>query len=131
MIIKIWYNLHDGMIPQSLIPKCPVCGRNMSMNLRCDDTFVEDKFWHEAAKRYQQFLNDNKNKKILFLELGVGFNTPVIIKFPFMRMTYQFKDAFYVCINKGYNRVEEEIRNKSLVIDSDIKEIIEELKIIN
>ena len=131
MVLKMLDNLHDGMIPQSLIPKCPVCGRNMSMNLRCDDTFVEDKFWHEAAKRYQQFLNDNKNKKILFLELGVGFNTPVIIKFPFMRMTYQFKDAFYVCINKGYNRVEEEIRNKSLVIDSDIKEIIEELKIIN
>ena len=100
----------------------------MTTNLRCDDTFVEDEGWHEASQRYQRFLLENKNKKILFLELGVGFNTPVIIKYPFIRMTYEFKDAYYVCINKGFNQIPSEIKDKSLIINDDITKIIEKIK---
>lgn len=74
-------------IPSELIPHCPVCGRPMTMNLRCDDTFVEDEGWHRAAERHSSFLRTREGQKILFLELGVGFNTPVIIKYPFWRMT--------------------------------------------
>ncbi len=74
----------DNKIPSYLIPKCPICGKEMTTNLRCDDKFVEDDGWHKAAKNYQNFLEDNKNKKILFLELGVGWNTPVIIKYSFI-----------------------------------------------
>ncbi len=96
----------------------------MSMNLRSDDTFVEDEGWHEAAHRYEQFLNDNKDKKILFLELGVGWNTPSIIKFPFIKMTYEFKNAFYVCINKGYNQIPKEIEDRSIVLDNDINLLV-------
>ena len=90
----------DMKIPENLIPRCPVCGREMTENLRCDGRFVEDAGWHAAYKRYENFLRENKEKKILFLELGVGFNTPVIIKYPFVKMTADFPDAFYATVNK-------------------------------
>ena len=128
MVLEMVEKQKDGIIPSSLIPRCPICGREMETNLRSDDTFVEDDGWHKAKERYQRFLLKNKNKKILFLELGVGWNTPVIIKYPFIRMTYEFKDAYYVCINKGYNEIPNEIKDKSLLIDDDIKKIIEEIK---
>ena len=118
----------DNKIPSYLIPKCPICGKEMTTNLRCDDKFVEDDGWHKAAKNYQNFLEDNKNKKILFLELGVGWNTPVIIKYPFIRMTYQFNSAYYACINKGDNYVPDEIKSKSLIVNEDIKKLIELIK---
>ena len=120
-------NLKDGLIPTNLIPKCPICGEEMSMNLRSDETFVEDEGWIKASERYSKYINDNKDKRILFLELGVGFNTPGIIKYPFMQMTYSFKDAYYVCINKGNNYLPKEVKNKSLVINDDINKIIEKL----
>ncbi len=123
-IHKMLKETKDNKIPSYLIPKCPICGKEMTTNLRCDDKFVEDEGWHDAAHRYEQFLNDNKDKKILFLELGVGWNTPGIIKYPFMRMTYNFRDAFYVCINKGFNRIPEEIKNKSIVLDDDINLLV-------
>lgn len=126
-IKEMLLNLKDGLIPSELIPVCPVCGEEMSMNLRSDDTFVEDEGWHQASQRYSQFLNENKNKKILFLELGVGWNTPGIIKYPFMRMTYRFKDAFYVSINKGQNILPKEIESKALIIDDDINTILEDI----
>ena len=127
MVLEMVEKQKDGLIPSSLIPKCPICGREMETNLRSDDTFVEDDGWHKAAERYQKFLLENKNKKILFLELGVGWNTPVIIKYPFIRMTYEFNDAFYVCINRGYNEIPNEIKDKSLLIDDDIYKIIENI----
>ena len=74
-------------IPTELIPKCPYCGRNMSMNLRADSTFVQDKNWDKQKSKYENFLKNSDNSKILFLELGVGFNTPSIIKYNFWRMT--------------------------------------------
>ncbi len=121
-------NLKDYIIPSSLIPRCPVCGEEMTTNLRADDKFVQDDGWYQAGSRYNSFLNDNKDKKVLFLELGVGWNTPVIIKIPFMQMTHQFKDAHYVVINKGENYIPKEIEDKSIVIDGDLNEIITSIK---
>ena len=123
-IHKMLKETKDNKIPSYLIPKCPICGKEMTTNLRCDDKFVEDDGWHKAAKNYQNFLEDNKNKKILFLELGVGWNTPVIIKYPFIRMTHQFNNAYYACINKGDNYIPDEIKSKSLIVNEDIKKII-------
>lgn len=115
-------------VPSYLLPVCPYCGKRMEMNLRSDDTFVEDDGWVQAKERYIKFLKENKDKKILFLELGVGYNTPVIIKYPFWNMTYQYKKAFYVCINRGYNEIPEEIRGKALVFDEDIAQALYRLK---
>ena len=123
-VIKMLANIKDGFIPTELIPKCPVCGKEMSMNLRSDDKFVEDEGWHKAAANYSDFIEKNKDKKLLLLELGVGWNTPAVIKYPFMRMAYQFKNARYICINKGENYIPEEIKNKSIVIDDDIATLI-------
>ena len=114
-----------GLIPSTLIPVCPVCGEEMTTNLRSDDTFVEDDDWHKASFRYEKFLNEHKDKKLLFLELGVGWMTPGIIKAPFIQMTYQFKDAFYICLNKGQNYIPKEIENKSIVLDIDINALFE------
>ena len=124
IIYKMINNLKDGLIPSKLIPKCPVCGEEMTTNLRSDDRFVEDDGWLKASHNYENYLLNNKDKKILFLELGVGWNTPSIIKFPFIKMTYEFKNAFYVCINKGYNQIPEEIEDKSIIINDDISKII-------
>ena len=117
--------IKDGRIPSNMVPKCPICGREMATNLRCDDRFVEDEGWIKASKRYQEFLIKNKN--VLFLELGVDWNTPVIIKYPFIRMAYDFKNSYYVCINKWYNKIPNEIKNKSLLIDDNIKNVIERI----
>ena len=88
-------------IPSELLPVCPHCGKPMTMNLRSDDAFVEDEGWHRAAARYENFLRTHAGQKILFLELGVGYNTPVIIKYPFWRMTAKNPNAFYACINQN------------------------------
>ena len=127
VVKKMYSEQKDMRIPSELIPKCPLCGREMSMNLRADDTFVEDEGWHMAAARYSDFIEKNKDKNILFLELGVGWNTPAIIKYPFIRMTHQLKNARYVCINKGENYVPTEIADKSTVLDEDIAKVIAEL----
>ena len=100
----------------------------METNLRSDDRFVEDEGWHKARDNYSKFIEDNKDRKVLFLELGVGYNTPGIIKVPFMQMTYRFNDAIYVCINKGDNYIPDEIKDKSLVLDEDISKVIGLLK---
>ena len=124
-VLKMVEAQKGGFIPSSLIPRCPVCGEEMSTNLRSDDTFVEDEGWNKACLRYNDFIKTHKNKKILFLELGVGWNTPGIIKIPFMKMTLSFKDAFYLCINKGQNYLPKEIETKSLILDSDINSLFE------
>lgn len=115
-------------VPSYLVPRCPKCGRPMTMNLRSDDKFVEDDGWRAAAERYEKFLKDNKAKRLLLLELGVGFNTPVIIKFPFMRLTAQNKNAFYCSINKGEAYIPAEIKGRALGINADIGEILLRLK---
>jgi len=112
-------------IPSDLIPYCPVCGVPMTMNLRVDNTFVEDNGWHMAADRYQEFIYHHKKTKIVYLELGVGGNTPGIIKYPFWQMTAENPDAVYICINQFEAYIPEEIREQSLCIGKDIGEIIQ------
>ena len=107
-------------VPAGLVPHCPVCGAPMSMNLRADDTFVEDGGWHAAARRYEAFLRRHEGEHILFLELGVGGNTPVIIKYPFWRMTYQNPRAVYACINLSEAYCPREIRAQSICVEGDI-----------
>lgn len=114
-------------VPSELVPRCPVCGKPMRMNLRSDDSFVEDEGWHKAALRYEDFLNKNKDGRIVFLELGVGGNTPGIIKYPFWKMTYANPKATYICINKGEAAVPEEIERQSICVNSDIWEFLQSL----
>ena len=108
--------------------RCPHCGRPMTMNLRCDDKFAEDEGWHAAAERYENFLRTRDGQKLLFLELGVGYNTPVIIKYPFLRMTAGNPKATYACINMGQASTLREIEERSILIDGDIAAVIEEMK---
>lgn len=114
-------------IPTELIPKCPYCGRNMSMNLRADDTFVQDKNWDEQKNRYEEFLKMSDNSKILFLELGVGFNTPSIIKYNFWRMALNNKKSVYASINLGEYYCASDIEERSICIDYDIAEVLKKL----
>lgn len=118
---------HDMKIPTELIPKCPVCGAPMTMNLRCDDSFVQDEGWYAAADRYDDFIRRYRDLHILFLELGVGMNTPVIIKYPFWQMTAKNKKAVYACINQGEAYAPNEIKEKSICINGDIGEILDRL----
>ena len=117
----------DMRIPSELIPYCPRCGKPMSMNLRSDSTFVEDAGWHTAAQRYADFLTTYKDGRILFLELGVGANTPGIIKYPFQQMTANNPQAIYACINYGEAYCFDEIRERAICIDGDIVEVMAEL----
>lgn len=114
-------------IPKELVPYCRKCGRPMSMNLRADNTFVEDKGWHMAAERYEQFIRRHKNLKIVFLELGVGYNTPGIIKYPFWQMTSAYPQASYICLNQKDAYAPDEIASRSICINADIKEVLERL----
>ena len=118
----------DMRVPSELVPKCPVCGKPMSMNLRADDSFVEDEGWHRAAERYDEFLRRHDGLHILFLELGVGMNTPVIIKYPFWKMTYANPKAVYVCLNYGEAYAPDEIRGQSICINGDIREVLSEIQ---
>ena len=111
-------------VPAELVPHCPVCGKPMSMNLRADNTFVEDEGWHAAAERYEEFLRRHEGIHVLYLELGVGMNTPAIIKFPFWRMTYDNPDAVYACVNFGEAYVPEQIRKQSICINGDIHDVL-------
>ena len=114
----------DMRVPTDLIPTCPHCGRPAAMNLRADDTFVEDDGWHAAAERYDHFLRTRMGQKILFLELGVGYNTPGIIKYPFWQMTYANPNAVYACINRGQAVCPEEIEKRAICIDGDVGDVL-------
>lgn len=111
------------MVPSELVPHCPKCGKPMSMNLRADSTFVEDKGWQTAADRYRAFIRSHGEMKILYLELGVGWNTPGIIKYPFWQMTAENPRAAYVCVNNGEAGCPREIEGQSICIDGDIGEV--------
>lgn len=118
----------DMKISTELIPKCPKCGKPLTMNLRSDDKFVEDEGWHRAAERYENFLRTRQNQSVLFLELGVGYNTPVIIKYPFWQMTAENPKATYACINYGEAVCPREIERQSICIDSDIGAALKDLR---
>ncbi len=117
----------DMKIPSALIPRCPHCGKPLTMNLRSDDRFVEDEGWHAAAERYANFLRTREEQKILFLELGVGYNTPVIIKYPFWQMTAKNPRATYACINRGEVFCPDEIADRSICINEDIGKVLEKV----
>lgn len=118
----------DMKIPTDLLPRCPRCGKPLTMNLRSDDRFVEDEGWHRAAARYREFLRQHRGLRVLFLELGVGYNTPGIIKFPFWQMTAKNPKATYACLNLGQAACPEEIRDRSICIDGDMGETLLALK---
>lgn len=117
----------DMRVPTALVPKCPRCGRPMTMNLRADDRFVEDAGWHRAAARYAEFLRRHQGTKTLFLELGVGFNTPGIIKYPFWQMTAENPKAVYACVNLSEAYAPPEIHDRSICIEGDIGSVLKEL----
>ena len=125
------YSISEKSIPSELIPHCPVCGAPMAMNLRTDMTFVEDEGWHEAARRYEDFLDRHKGRRVLFLELGVGGNTPVIIKYPFWQLTAKNPDAVYACINLGQAECPGEIGRRAVCIDGDVGAALAELLALN
>ncbi len=114
-------------VPTELVPHCPVCGKPMSMNLRSDDRFVEDEGWHRAAEQYSDFLRRHRNMKVLFLEAAVGYNTPSIVKYSFWQMTNEWPDATYACLNYGEAYAPEEIAKKSICMNGDIGEILNQL----
>lgn len=117
----------DLKVPSDLIPKCPVCGAPMIMNLRCDNSFVQDEGWYAAAGRYEDFIRRHKGAHILFLELGVGTNTPVIIKYPFWQMTVKNPKAVYACVNYGEAIAPREVAKQSICINEDISAVLKAL----
>lgn len=135
---KLYYNkemvekwlkfVKDCEIPEDLVPKCPVCGKDMEMNLRKDVNFVQDENWYKQAKRYENFLDETKNKRVVLLEIGVGFNTPGIIRFPFEQMVGNDIKTTLIRINKDYPQTMLEIKNKTISFDEDINKIIADLK---
>lgn len=127
VIREMVYRQKDMRVPTELIPVCPHCGKPLTMNLRSDDKFVEDEGWHAAAERYENFLRTRKGQKTLFLELGVGYNTPGIIKYPFWQMTYENPNALYVCINQGQALGPKEITERAIYVDRDINEAMDSL----
>ena len=117
----------DMRVPSELVPHCPNCGKPMSMNLRSDDTFVQDEGWYAAAERYSEFARRHQGMKTLYLELGVGYNTPGIIKYPFWQAVYRNREAAYACINYGDAAAPQEIAEQSICIDGDIGEVLKML----
>ena len=139
--IRAMWEFRDEMkVPTELVPRCPVCGKPMSMNLRADHTFVTDKGWYKASKQYEKFLQTRNiigpqgqqehqadSGKVLFLELGVGGNTPGIIKYPFWQMTEKNPNAGYACINFGEAVVPLKIEKQSICINDDIGEVLKKM----
>ena len=127
-VLKMVEEQKDMRVPKALVPRCPKCGEPMTMNLRSDDTFVEDLGWNEAASRYVDFVQSHEGKKLLLLELGVGSNTPGIIKYPFWRITAQNPNATYVCINFGEAECPKQIEDRAILINADIADVIEAMQ---
>ena len=124
LIRRMMEEQRDMRVPVELLPRCPKCGKPLTMNLRSDDKFVQDEGWYAAAQRYERFLRDCEGSRMLFLELGVGYNTPVIIKYPFWKMTAQNPKAIYACLNAGQAYAPKEIVGQSIIINDDIDRIL-------
>lgn len=128
-IVKKWTaNMKECKIPSELVMKCPVCGGNMDMNLRKDDKFVQDENWYKQLKAYKDFLKEMKNKNVVLLEIGVGFNTPGIIRFPFEKMTIENSKTRLIRINKDYLKCFLDIEDKTITFNEEVKQILDDLK---
>ena len=127
IVCQMMEQQRDMHIPSELLPVCPNCGKPMTMNLRSDNRFVEDEGWHRAAERYENFLRTRDNVQLVFLEMGVGYNTPGIIKYPFWQMTAKNPKAIYACINYGEAVCPNEIKKRSVCIDEDIGKVLKDL----
>lgn len=114
-------------VPEKYFPRCSKCGEVMTLNLRSDDKFVEDNGWHVAAYNYEKFLHRHEDSEIIFLELGVGGNTPGIIKYPFWRFTLQNPKSFYICVNQGQAFFPQDISERGVAIDADIKDFLNQI----
>ena len=125
MVKRMIAEQQDMRIPSELVPHCPVCGGPMKVNLRADETFVEDEGWHAASERYTEFIRRHKDGRVLFLDLGSGGNTPVIFKIPFIRWTMQNTNATYATVNLGEAFTVDQIADRSIVINGDIGEVLE------
>ncbi|MGN1405895.1 MAG: Sir2 silent information regulator family NAD-dependent deacetylase [Erysipelotrichaceae bacterium] len=125
---KLFYEMDserkDCLTPSYLVPKCPVCHGNMAMHLRCDDYFVEDQKWHRAAQEYKNFLNKHHKSRILLLELGVGYNTPGIIRFPFDYLSETYDNFSLIRINMDDASVKD---INSIGIQMDINQAINKI----
>ena len=115
----------DMKVPTELLPVCPHCGKPLTINLRSDDKFVEDEGWHRAAERYENFLRTRAGGKTLFLDLGVGYTTPVIIKYPFWQMTAKNPNSIYACINQGQAVCPQGIERQSVCINADFGQVLQ------
>lgn len=125
-LIRQMYERQRGMrIPSELLPTCPHCGKPLTTNLRIDDGFVEDEGWHRAAQRYSDFIRSRKGRRVLYLELGVGGNTPAIVKYPFWRFTAEDPSALYACVNLGGADCPGDIAERSILIDGDIAAVFD------
>lgn len=125
--VKEWLSNIDNdlKIPSNLVPKCPVCGENMSVNLRCDDTFVEDDNWYKMQNKYDDFIKNNSEKNVLLLEFGIGFNTPGIIRFPFEQMTFMHDNFNLIRFNDKYAMIPNKIQDRSISVTDSISETID------
>ena len=124
ILVKPEHGTPAMKIPTELVPYCERCGRPMTMNLRADSTFVQDAGWEAAAERYENFMLAHRGKKVVFLELGVGYNTPGIIKYHFWQYTQNWQQAFYVCVNRGQAEIPPALMDKAVGIDADIVDIL-------
>ena len=128
-MVEEWLELtKDCEIPEDLVPKCPVCGKNMDMNLRKDANFVQDEYWYKQSKKYDEFLEKARNKNVVLIEIGAGFNTPGIIRYPFEQMVYNDLKTTLIRINKDYPLPMLEIKNKTISFDENTNQVIEDLK---
>ncbi len=125
---RMWAEQRDMKVPSELVPRCPVCGRPMTMNLRTDDTFVQDEGWYQARERYQNFLRRHEGQRVVFLELGVGGNTPAIIKYSFWKHTLNNPNALYICVNFQEAFAPKEIISRSICIASNISEFLQNIR---
>lgn len=117
----------DGKVPKYLVPKCPVCGGAMDMNLRKDEYFVQDKAWYEAEKRFSDYMSEAVDKNLVLLELGVGFNTPTIIRFPFEKLVREHKNISLIRLNLNEAIVPESFGKRAIGINADMAQSINDI----
>lgn len=125
---RILKHSHDMTVPPEYLPVCPVCGGNMDVHVRKNGFFVQDEAWNKAAGRYEGFITRYaENRRVVLLELGIGYNTPAIIRFPFERITYRNPEATLVRLNAEYPAGPAETAARTISFTEDMNEVIGKL----